>query len=85
VLANVQGVGFFMYLREMRRWFTLAGVALVLVGGFGHVRPIAFVGLALIALQVVIMIWAGVKEARAGFVARAPKEPTRPSGGPDQD
>jgi len=67
-------VGLFLYLRAMRRWFTLAGVALVLVGGFGHVRPIALVGLALIALQVVIMIWAGAKEARAGFRARAQKE-----------
>lgn len=67
-------MGFFLYLLEMRRWFTLAGLALILGGLFGHVRPIAFVGLGLIALQVLIMIWAGVREARAGYQLRAQKE-----------
>jgi hypothetical protein len=44
-------VGFFLYLRAMRRWFTLAGLVLVLVGLFGHFRPILLIGFALIALQ----------------------------------
>jgi hypothetical protein len=65
-------VGIFLYLVEMRRWFTLAGLALMLVGIFGHVRPVVWIGLALIGLQVVVTIWAGVNQAKA---ARRAKEP----------
>ena len=67
-------MGFFLYLRERRRWFTLAGLVLALVGAFGNVRPLIFVGGALIALQVLITIWAGVREARAGYRLKAQKE-----------
>jgi hypothetical protein len=57
-------MGFFMYLREMRRWFTLAGLALILIGLFSHVRFVAWIGLALIALQLVFTIQKGFKDSR---------------------
>jgi hypothetical protein len=78
-------VGFFLYLRAMRRWFTLAGLVLVLVGLFGHFRPILLIGFALIALQRVMTIWVGVSEAKTIRSTRAKNESTRLSGQDDLD
>ena len=62
-------MGIFLHLVEMRRWFTLAGLALILVGVFTDIRPIFILGFALIALQFAITIWSSTKEAKANINA----------------
>jgi hypothetical protein len=49
-------VGFLLYLFQMRRWLSVAGIALAVIGALVHVLVLVWIALALIAIQVPLTI-----------------------------
>ncbi len=49
-------MGFLLYLFQMRRWLSVAGIALAFIGALTHVLVLVWIALALIAIQVPLTI-----------------------------